>query len=98
MSEKVEYYFAIIPDELERPFVFGAQSFDSSLPSTAQWGASSRFGLKNIEAIDGEQWKDWRRSLEMVGCLWVIPIIEEAISKDNITCAVSEIIQRYPKS
>lgn len=37
-TEKVEYYFAIMPDNMERPFIFGAQSAVPKLPSIAQWG------------------------------------------------------------
>ena len=93
-AEKVEYYFAIMPGEIDRPFVLGAQSADPELPSIAQWGASSRFGLDNLDSIGGEQWKDWRSSLEMVGSSWVIPIIEESVIKEDVSHAVSEIMSK----
>lgn len=37
-TEKVEYYFAIMLEDMERPFILGAQSVDPKLPSIAQWG------------------------------------------------------------
>lgn len=56
-TEKVEYYFAIVPDDMDRPFILGAQSADPKLPSIAQWGASSRFGLDNLDTIEGNYGK-----------------------------------------
>lgn len=93
-TEKVEYYFAIMPDNMERPFIFGAQSAVPKLPSIAQWGASSRFGLDSLDTIEGKLWKDWRFSLEMLGASWVIPIIEESVIKDDVSHAVNEIISK----
>ena len=65
-TEKVEYYFAIVPDDMDRPFILGAQSADPKLPSIAQWGASSRFGLDNLDTIEGKLWKSWRSTLKML--------------------------------
>ena len=93
-TEKVEYYFAIMLEDMERPFILGAQSVDPKLPSIAQWGASSRFGLDSLDTIEGELWKDWRFSLEMLGVSWVIPIIEESVIKDDVSHAVNEIISK----
>ena len=93
-TEKVEYYFAIVPDDMDRPFILGAQSADPKLPSIAQWGASSRFGLDNLDIIEGKLWKDWRSSLEMLGATWVIPIIEESVIKNDVTYAIYEIISK----
>lgn len=93
-TEKVEYYFAIMPDDMERPFIFGAQSADPKLPSIAQWGASSRFGLDNLDIIEGKLWKDWRSSLEKLGATWVIPIMEESVIKNDVTYAIYEIISK----
>jgi hypothetical protein len=93
-TEKVEYYFAIVPDDMERPFILGAQSVDPKLPSIAQWGASSRFGLDSLETIEGKLWKDWRFSLEMLGASWVIPIMEESVIKNDLTYAVNQIISK----
>ena len=93
-TEKVEYYFAIMLEDMERPFILGAQSVDPKLPSIAQWGASSRFGLDSLETIEGKLWKDWRFSLEMLGASWVIPIIEESVIKDDVSHAVNEIISK----
>ena len=93
-TEKVEYYLAIVPDDMERPFILGAQSADPKLPSIAQWGASSRFGLDNLDTIEGKLWKDWRSSLEMLGASWVIPIIEESVIKNDVTYAIYEIISK----
>ncbi len=90
----MEYYLAIVPDDMERPFILGAQSADPKLPSIAQWGASSRFGLDNLDTIEGKLWKDWRSSLEMLGASWVIPIIEESVIKNDVTYAIYEIISK----
>ena len=79
---------------MERPFILGAQSTDPNLPSTTQWGASSRFGLDNLNTIGGELWKDWRCSLEMLGASWVIPIIEDSVIKDDVSHAVNQIISK----
>ena len=93
-TEKVEYYFAIMPDDMERPFILGAQSAVPKLPSIAQWSASSRFGIDNLDTIEGKLWKDWRSSLEMLGASWVIPIIEESGIKNDVTYAIYEIISK----
>ena len=93
-TAKVEYYFAIMPDDMERPFILGAQSVDPKLPSIAQWGASSRFGLNSLDTIEGKLWKDWRSSLKMLGASWVIPIIEESLIKNDVSHAVNQIISK----
>lgn len=93
-TEKVEYYFAIVPDDMERPFILGAQSADPKLPSIAQWGASSRFGLDNLDSIEGKLWKSWRSSLKMLGASWVIPIMEESVIKNDVTYVVNQIISK----
>lgn len=93
-TERVEYYFAIMSDHMERPFILGAQSVGPKLPSIAQWGASSRFGLDSLDTIEGKLWNDWRFSLEMLGASWVIPIIEESVIKDDVSHAIYEIISK----
>lgn len=93
-TEKVEYYFAIVPDDMERPFILGAQSAGPKLSSIAQWGASSRFGLDNLDSIEGKLWESWRSSLKMLGASWVIPIMEESVIKNDLTYAVNQIISK----
>lgn len=96
--EKADLYFGIQPDNLQRPFVFGAECNNRSMPSIARWGASSTFGLDNLDKIDGTFWHDWRATLRQLNCDWVIPIIEKAENTKNIEGAIAEILQRSSDS
>ncbi|AOT08395.1 hypothetical protein [Pseudoalteromonas luteoviolacea] len=64
------------------------------MPSIARWGASSTFGLDNLNSIDGSFWHDWRASMRQLNCHWAIPIIEDAQKTKNIKAAIAEIVQR----
>ena len=85
-------YFAIDLENCERPFVLGGCSNDPELPSIAQWGVSSTFGLENLDNIGGAKWKDWRATLRQLNCEWVISIIEEAEKTRDVESAVSKIL------
>lgn len=93
-TENADLYFAIDPDNLERPFILGGYSNDPSLPSIAQWGTASTFGLDNLDNISGSKWKDWRASLHQLNCAWVIPIIEEAEKTRDIKAAIGTILDK----
>lgn len=62
-TKKADSYFAIDPDNLERPFILGGRCYDPSLPSISKWAAASTFGLENLDNISGSKWRDWRASL-----------------------------------
>jgi hypothetical protein len=92
--EKADLYFAIDPDNLEKPFILGGCCNDPSLPSIAQWAAASTFGLDNLDNISGSKWKDWRGTLHQLNCDWVISIIEEAEKTRDIKAAVGKILDK----
>lgn len=98
-KEETDYWFAVDPEDKSKPFIFGANCADSSLPSIAQWSAASAFSLQTIDSIDGTLWKDWRVSLIRTGCPQAISIFEKALTSidksiDDVTHAtINEILK-----
>ena len=92
--EKANIYFAVDLKNPIKPFIFGAECNDPDLPSVAQWACASRFGIDNLDNIDGSKWKDWRATLKKLNCEWVIPIFEKAQLDSDLQFAISEIINK----